>query len=88
MDLDAIFEGTPEERFFEIMGTADPLVVQEELTRLIDRMATLELMLEADLEELDKQVRQFQFERAAEVEASRRNYLIGAMAQIVSSHER
>ena len=86
MQLDAIFEGTPEDRFLEMLSVADPLIAQEEIMQLIHRMAALEVLLED--EDVDSRIREASLSRMEEIQERRMDFLIGAMARIASGHER
>ncbi len=79
---DSVLDGDAVSRFFEILRESDPKIAEEEITALIDRAQRLEafveergLLKEASIHEIDQQ-------------AERQNYCIGAMARIVSQHER
>lgn len=53
-----IFEGTPQDKWLEIIFNASQSLASQELTRILERMATMEILLEKRLgesweEELD-----------------------------------
>lgn len=82
---DSVLDGDPVSRFFEILREADPLVVEQEIKNLIDKLTNLEAFVAA--KELEDEASIFYCESDIR-EADRRNYCIGAMARIVSQHER
>ena len=82
---DTVFSGDIEKQFFGILQASDPYAAQNEINALIDRAGKLEAFLQQKglLEEAESAA----FEEA-EIKTLRHNYMIGAMARVVSSHER
>ena len=82
---DNVLDGDPVSRFFEILREADPMIAEQEVTSLIDKIATLEAFIAQ--KGLEQEVALFRRE-SEQRDADRINYCIGAMAHIVSQHER
>lgn len=82
---DTVFAGNPDEQFHGILRVCDPHAARNEIDALIDRMAKLEAFLQEKglLDEAEAYRPD-----SDETTKLRRNYLIGAMARVVSAHER
>ncbi len=80
---DNVLDGDVTSRFFEILRECDPNIARQEMTALLDRLHRMEAFLEK--RGLDKEASVFD---ELDLDAERQNYFIGAMARIVSQHER
>ena len=79
---------TPQDKFFEIIHTANPTLVRNELEELINRMAILEIIAEDCLgDEVENRINEIKFNRADEVEAVETDLYIHTMASILTKNE-
>jgi len=88
-DEDDIFQGSPKSKFLDIVFNANRDLVHNELARLMERMAVMELMLQEQLgeEDIDAQVRRCEFERADDVEMMAKNLYIISVGNVLSRNE-
>ncbi|MRI83086.1 MAG: DUF2018 domain-containing protein [Nitratiruptor sp.] len=88
---DEILGGTPKSRFFDVIFHANRNVVQEELERLIEWMAALELLVEerCGVEDLEGAINQILHdqERAEDLQRRVNSLYIEYMGQILSKSE-
>jgi len=76
---------TPEDKFFEILCTMNKDVVRNKLSSLFQRLVYLENF--AGDEDIDKKVRSFQFENAAQMEQMLQNLYLHITADMIGQHE-
>ena len=87
-DEDDIFMGSPKSKFLDIIFNANRGLVDAELERIIERMAVLELMLNAeDAEALEKKIAQYAFENLDEVESKVKSLYIESMGNVLTQSE-
>ena len=80
---------TPKENFFNIARMANAHIVDNEMDKLFDRMAVMEILLEAKglEEEFDQMLRTLPFTDAARFEDVKNSLYIEAVGAIVSQQE-
>ncbi|MDD4855040.1 MAG: DUF2018 family protein [Sulfuricurvum sp.] len=88
-DEDDIFQGSPKSKFMDIVYAANRDLVQNELERLMGRMAVMEMLLQEQHGEdyIDSILRNVEFERADEVEMMRKNLYIISVGNVLSRNE-
>ncbi len=88
-DEDDIFQGSPRSKFMDIVFNANRDLVHSELERLMNRMAVLELMVQEQYgeEEIDRVVRNLQFERADEIDFMAKDLYIESVGNILTQNE-
>ena len=79
-DEEDVFLGSPKSKFFDVVLNANNGVVRYELEEMIDRMATMELLLEEKIQE-------YKYSRTADIEAHAKNTYIVCMGAILSKSE-
>lgn len=88
-DEDDIFQGSPKSKFLDIVFNANRDLVHNELTRMMERMAVMELLLQEQYGEdaVDAKVRQCAFERADEIDMMAKNLYIISVGNVLSQNE-
>ncbi|WP_345993845.1 DUF2018 family protein [Sulfurimonas sp. HSL-1716] len=87
-DEDDIFMGSPKSKFMDIIFNANRGLVDAELERIIERMAVLELMLNADdAEALERDIAQFAFENLDDVQTKVKSLYIESMGNVLTQNE-
>ncbi len=89
-DEDDVFLGSPKSKFFDVVFNANNDVAQFELEEMVNRMATMELLLEeqmGSLEEIENKIQDYKFSRADDIEAHAKNTYIVYMGAILSKSE-
>lgn len=87
-DEDDIFGGSPRSKFHDIVYNANRDIVEQELERLIERQAVLELMLgEHHGDELDEKIKSYLYSNKAEVEGTVKSLFIESVGNILSQNE-
>jgi Domain of unknown function (DUF2018) len=88
-DEDDIIQGSPKSKFLDIVFNANRNLVQDELARVMERMAVMELLLEEQYGEegIDKKVRQYEFERADDINMMAKNLYIISVGNVLSRNE-
>ncbi|WP_281950955.1 DUF2018 family protein [Nitrosophilus kaiyonis] len=90
-DVDDFMMGTPSSKFKDIVFNANRNVVENELDRLIEWMAALELILEKEcgVDDVEKKVKYFiaNEENKDELENKKNSLYIESMGNILSESE-
>lgn len=89
-DEDDIFLGSPKSKFFDVVFNANNDVAQYELEAMVNRMATMELLLEETLgsaEEIEAKIKEYTYSKEKEIEAHAKNTYIVYMGAILSKSE-
>ena len=89
-DEDDIFLGSPKSKFFDVVFNANNDVARYELEDMIDRMATMELLLEekmGSLEAIENTIKEYKYSRTSDIEAHAKNTYIYYMGAILSKSE-
>ncbi len=85
-DEDDIFVGSPRSKYFDISGQANEEIVQDEMDKLIEKLAVMEMMLSKDKDgefDINNVVKQYVFENMDEVEEMKRGLYIELTGDIV-----
>lgn len=87
-DEDDIFAGSPKSKFHDIVYNASRVLVEQELERLIERQAVLEMMLgEHHGEALDQKIREYHHNNLMEVDNFAKSLYIESVGNILSMNE-
>jgi len=89
-DEDDVFLGSPKSKFFDTIFNANNDVARFELEEMINRMATLEILLEEkmdSLEEIEEKILEYKYNKAAEIEQHAKNTYIVYTGAILSKNE-
>ena len=86
---DAFFEGSPLQKWQEIICNASPTLVGLELERLLERVVVYEALLEQKGVDVDKAFKVYYFDEThkEEIESSKQNLAITSMATILGNYE-
>ncbi|TLE00383.1 DUF2018 family protein [Helicobacter japonicus] len=87
--MDAFFDGTPVEKWKEVVLNASPTLVGLELESLLERIAVYEALLEAQGIDIESTFMQYRFDEnnRDSLRAIKDNLAIDSMAKILSNHE-
>ncbi len=87
-DEDDIFGGSPKSKFMDVVFNANNDIVRAELEKMIEKMATMEAMLEEQYgENLDRAIEQYKFEHQDECNNILKSIYIEVMGTILSQSE-
>ena len=85
-DEDDIFMGSPQSKFFDIVKNASQEVVSDELDKIIEKYAVMEMLLSQDKGEefdLNKMLNQYAFENADEVAKMKKGLYMEFTGEII-----
>lgn len=85
--MDVFFEGTPVEKWKEIIFNASPTLVGLELERLLQRLAVCEILLESHNMDIDEIIDGFVLENDAQVRERKDSIAIESMGKILGNYE-
>ncbi|CUU40077.1 MULTISPECIES: DUF2018 family protein [Helicobacter] len=87
--MDIFFEGTPLDKWKEIILNASPTLVGLELEALLERVAVYEALLEAQNIDIESAFKQYYFDEANKeiLSAAKNNLAIDSMAKILGNYE-
>lgn len=85
--MDVFFEGTPIQKWKEIIFNASPTLVGLELESLMQRLAVCEMLLESHNVEFDEMMDSFVLGNSAQVEERKNNLAIESMGKILGNYE-
>jgi len=87
-DDDDIFLGSPKSKFLDIVFNANRNLVKDELARIVDRMAALEMLLDEKIgEDWERQLATRDYDRRSEVEEKAKSLYIEYTGNVLSSNE-
>ena len=86
-DEDDIFSGTPQSKFIDIIYNASKGLAEQELIRLMERQAALELMLEESMEDVEAAVKRYAFENQDAVDTKTKSLFIESVGNILTQNE-
>lgn len=87
-DEEDIFGGSPKSKFMDVVFNANNDIVRQELTKLIEKTATMEMMLEEKYgDDLDQSVSGYYFENQDKCDAVTKSIYIEVMGDILSQSE-
>jgi len=87
-DEDDIFNGSPRSRFMDVVFNANNDIVRNELALFMEKMATLELLLEEHIgEDIDRAVKIYNANNLGVAEEKTKSLYIELMGNILSQSE-
>lgn len=87
-DEDDIFMGSPKSKFFDIIYNANRGLVEQELERVYERHAAMEMLLEESLgDELEHKIKAVLFEKSQEIDAMTKSLYMESTAKVVTNNE-
>jgi len=87
-DEDDIFGGSPKSKFMDVVFNANNDIVRAELSKMIEKMATMEAMLEEQHgDNLDRAIEQYRFEHQDACNNIEKSIYIEVMGSILSQSE-
>jgi hypothetical protein len=88
-DEDDIFQGSPKSKFLDIVFNANRDLVHNELERLMNRLAAMELMLEEihGEDDIERKIQAMQFERTDDVDMMAKNLYIISVGNVLTQNE-
>ena len=87
-DADDVFLGSPRSKFLDIVYTANRNLVEEQLDKMVAKMAAMEVLLEEKMGDYwDKEIDTHEYSRSAEVETKIKSLYIEFTGEIVTRNE-
>lgn len=87
-DADDIFLGSPRSKFLDIVYTANRNLVEEQLDKMVAKMAAMEILLEEKMGDYwDREIDTNEYSRSAEVEEKIKSLYIEFTGEIVTRNE-
>ncbi len=87
-DADDVFLGSPRSKFLDIVYTANRNLVEEQLDKMVAKMAQMEILLEDKMgDHWDRDLVTNTFERSAEIEQKIKSLYIEFTGEIVTRNE-
>jgi len=88
-DAGDVFLGSPKSKFFDIVYTANRNLVEQELERMINKMAAMEILLDEKLGEdgWEHQLATNDYGRSGEIEERTKSMFIEFTGEIVTRNE-
>lgn len=85
-DEDDIFTGSPKSKYFDISRQANSEIVEDEMDKLMEKLAVMETLLSKDKDadfDINRVIKQYAFEHADEVEEMKKGLYIELTGDIV-----
>ena len=85
-DEDDIFTGSPKSKYFDISRQANSEIVEDEMDKLMEKLAVMETLLSKDKDadfDINRVIKQYAFEHADEVEEVKKGLYIELTGDIV-----
>ncbi len=87
-DEDDVFLGSPKSKFMDIVFTANKNLVEEQIEKIINRLAAMEILLDEKMgDEWERELATNDFERSAEVEEKAKSLYIEYTGEVVTRNE-
>ena len=87
-DADDVFLGSPQSKFMDIIFTANQNLVQEQLEKMVNRLAAMEILLDEKFGETwERELATNDYDRKAEVEEKTKSLYIEFTGEIVTRNE-
>ncbi|RXJ99165.1 hypothetical protein CRU98_07315 [Arcobacter sp. CECT 8986] len=85
-DEDDIFSGTPKSKFFDAIRNANTQIVDDELDKIIEKYAIMELLLSEDKSsdfDINRVLEQYLFENSQKVEEMKKSLYIEFTGEVI-----
>ncbi len=87
-DEESMFSGSPKSKFMDIVFNANNDIVRQELANFIEKVATMEMMLEEKVgEDIDGAVKQYYFEHQDDCDTKAKSLYIELTGTVLSQSE-
>lgn len=87
-DADDVFLGSPKSKFLDIVYTANRNLVEQELERMVNKMAAMEILLEEKLGDYwERELATNDYNRSAEIDEKTKSLYIEFTGEIVTRNE-
>lgn len=87
-DADDVFLGSPQSKFMDIIFTANQNLVQEQLEKMVNRLAAMEILLDEKMGDTwESQMATRDYDRMDEVEEKAKSLYIEFTGEIVTRNE-
>ena len=87
-DADDVFLGSPRSKFLDIVYTANRNLVEEQLDKMVAKMAAMEILLEEKMGDYwDREIDTNEYSRSPEVEQKIKSLYIEFTGEIVTRNE-
>ncbi len=85
-DEDDIFTGSPKSKFFDVVREASQDIVEEELDKIIEKLAVLEMMVSDDKDEsfnLNSYINEYILENEEKIKAMKKGLYVELTGEII-----
>ncbi len=83
-DEDDIFSGSPKSKFFDVFRNASSLIVQEEMDKIIEKLAICEYILSKDYNiDIDEDLKKYKLENIEEIEELKKSLYLEYTGEII-----
>jgi len=87
-DEEDIFGGSPKSKFMDVVFNANNDIVRQELANFIEKVATMELMLEENVgEDINSAIKQYYFEHQDACDTKTKSLYVELMGEVLSQSE-
>jgi hypothetical protein len=87
-DEDDIFGGSPKSKFMDVVFNANNDIVRQELSRFIEKVAVMELMLEEHVgEDINRAVKQYYIENQDDCDIKAKSLYVELTGEVLSQSE-
>ena len=86
-DEDDIFMGSPKSKFFDVSREASKDIVEEEIDKIIEKLAVLEMIISKDKDEdfdINQYIKDYTLDNMAEVNAMKKGLYVEFTGDIIS----
>ncbi len=83
-DENDIFAGSPKSKFFDVFRNASSLIVQEEMDKIMEKLAICEHLLSKDRKiNIDEDLERYRFENIEEIEELKKGLYLEYTGEII-----
>ena len=85
-DEDDIFMGSPKSRFFDVIREASKEVVEDEIDKIIEKLAVLEMIVSADKDanfDINEYIKEYMLENSEKVKAMKKGLYVEFTGEII-----
>lgn len=85
-DEDDIFMGSPKSKFFDVTREASKEVVEDEIDKIIEKLAVLEMLVSADKDanfDINEYIKEYMLENSEKVKAMKKGLYVEFTGEII-----
>lgn len=85
-DEDDIFMGSPKSKFFDVTREASKEVVEDEIDKIIEKLAVLEMVVSADKDanfDINEYIKEYMLENSEKVKAMKKGLYVEFTGEII-----